>query len=273
MTLRPGAGLSLWTVGLGSGEARLVAEEPGLLQSRAWFADGRRLGYVAPGKEGRSFWSIDLETGDRREHRAIEAHLSWPPVLSPDGRSLLSHGALEGALNVWVMDVEGGPARPVTSDEEGMGWPVWSPDGARIAVEIMRGGDTHVGLVPATGGPVREIVTTPGQSWPHSFSPDGRRIAFAGQRGGLWNVYWAPVDGGAEQRLTPYDSPAVYVRYPSWSPRRRPDRLRVRGQHLDRLGDRAPAGRSLALSRPSRPRGRRSGHTSQAIVTTLPAGA
>ncbi len=218
MTLRPGAGLSLWTVGLGSGEARLVAEEPGLLQSRAWFADGRRLGYVAPGKEGRSFWSIDLETGDRREHRAIEAHLSWLPVLSPDGRSLLSHGALEGALNVWVMDVEGGPARPVTSDEEGMGWPVWSPDGARIAVEIMRGGDTHVGLMPATGGPVREIVTTPGQSWPHSFSPDGRRIAFAGQRGGLWNVYWAPADGGAERRLTPYDSPAVYVRYPTWSP-------------------------------------------------------
>ena len=72
--------------------------------------------------------------------------------------------------------------------------------------------------MPAEGGPVREIVRAPGQSWPHSFSPDGRRIAFAGQRAGLWNVYWTPVDGGEERRLTSYDSPALYVRYPDWSP-------------------------------------------------------
>ena len=99
-----------------------------------------------------------------------------------------------------------------------MGWPVWSPDGSRIAVEIMRGGNTHVGWLPAVGGPVREIVTAPGQSWPYSFSPDGRRIVFAGQRDGLWNIYWVPVDGGAEQRISAYQSPGLYVRYPEWSP-------------------------------------------------------
>ena len=66
---------------------------------------------------------------------------------------------------------------------------------------------------------MREIVTsTPGQSWPQSFSPDGQRIAFAGQRGGVWNVYWVPVDGGRSDSVTSYDSPAIYVRYPNWSP-------------------------------------------------------
>jgi Tol biopolymer transport system component len=119
---------------------------------------------------------------------------------------------------VWSTDLAGGEARRLTDDAEGIGWPVWSPDGRQVAVEMMRGGDTRIGLLPAAGGAVREIVSTPGQNWPHSFSPDGRRLAFAGQRRGVWNVYWAPSDGGRERRLTDYDSPALYVRYPDWSP-------------------------------------------------------
>jgi Tol biopolymer transport system component len=222
-TARPGVGPSLWVVDLASGDARLVVETPDLLPCRAWFADGRRLGYVAPGKgaageSGRSFWSVDVVSGETREHRPVEPHLSWAFSLSPDGRSLLSHGAREGALNVWSTDLGGGEARRLTDDPEGIGWPVWSPDGRQMAVEMMRGGDTRIGLLPAAGGTVREVVSTPGQNWPHSFSPDGRRLAFAGQRRGVWNVYWAPSDGGPERRLTDHDSPALYVRYPDWSP-------------------------------------------------------
>ena len=217
-TIRPGVGRSLWVVDLRSGETRLVAEQPGLYWSRNWFPDGRRVGYLAPGKEGRSFWSIDVDTGETQEHRPIDADISWLPLLSPDGKSVVSHGARKGGLNVWVMELAGGPGRLLTNDAEGIGWPVWSPDGTRIGVEIMRRADSRVGWVPAGGGPVHEIVSTPGQNWPHSFSPDGRRIALAGQRRGIWNVYWVPLDGGDEQRVTSYDSPAVYVRSPDWSP-------------------------------------------------------
>ncbi len=217
-TVRPGEGQSLWVMDLESGESRLVAERAELFWSRAWFPGGRRLGYVAPGSVGRSFWSTDLETGNSREHRPLDDHISWTPMLSPDGRSLVAQGARRGGLNLWLMDVDGGPARRLTNDAEGMGWPVWSPDGSRLAVEIMRGGDTRIGWMPSSGGPVREIVSAAGQSWPYSFSPDGRRIAFAGQRGGVWNVYWALVAGGEEQSVTSYRSPTQYVRYPEWSP-------------------------------------------------------
>ncbi|HET7292831.1 MAG TPA: winged helix-turn-helix domain-containing protein [Vicinamibacteria bacterium] len=218
-TARPGEGQSVWVVDLEKDEARLVLEQADLSWSRAWFPGGRRLGYVAPGARGRSFWSVDVETGEAREHRPLEDHIAWAPALSPDGTSLLAHGARRGGLNVWRMDLRGGPSRALTNDSEGIGWPVWSPAGDKVAVEIMREGHTRIGWMPAAGGPVRELVSTPGQSFPNSFSPDGRRIAFAGQRRGIWNVYWVSLDGGAERRVTSYGSPALYVRYPEWSPR------------------------------------------------------
>jgi Tol biopolymer transport system component/DNA-binding winged helix-turn-helix (wHTH) protein len=217
-TMRPGVGRALWLADVDSGEARLVAEQPGVGWARGFFPDGHTLGYVKMSGPRAALWTVDVDTGAARERAVVAPHLSWPPFVSPDGHRVASHGALEGGLNVWVMDLDGGKARPLTDDPEGVGWPVWSPDGARIAVEMMRGGDTHIGWLPSAGGPIREIVSTPGQSWPHSFSPDGRRIAFAGQRGGMWNVYTVPVEGGGERRVTAYATPALYVRYPSWSP-------------------------------------------------------
>jgi len=217
-TTRAGEGQSLWVTDLESGESQVMVERADMGWSRGWFPGGRRLGFVAPGPKGRSFWSVDLATREFQEHRPLDDHISWVPTLSPDGKSLLAQGARRGGLNVWLMDVGGGPARRLTDDAEGMGWPVWSPDGTRLAVEIMRGGDTRVGWMPSAGGPIREVVSAPGQSWPYSFSPDGRRIAFAGQRGGLWNIYWASLAGGGEERVTSYASPTIYVRYPEWSP-------------------------------------------------------
>jgi Tol biopolymer transport system component len=217
-TIRPGTGLSMWVADVESGAVKLVVERPGMSWMRGWFPDGR-LGYALDGAGGRTLWSVDADTGEPREHRSIENHISMPPLMiSPDGKSLVGQGARNGALKVWVMDLAGGPARALTNDSEGVGWPAWSPDGKQLVVEVMRGGNTRIGLMASTGGAVREIVSTPGQNWPRSFSPDGRRISFAGQRRGIWNVYWAPVSGGAEQQVTWHDSPAVYVRYPDWSP-------------------------------------------------------
>jgi Tol biopolymer transport system component/DNA-binding winged helix-turn-helix (wHTH) protein len=218
-TVRPGVGPALWVAPLDAGEPRLLAEQPGVRWCPAWFPGSRRLGLVGEGAKGHTFQSLDVETGTIRHQRDLEPHISSAPALSPDGTTLVAHGTRKGSLNVWVMDLADGPARPLTDDREGVGWPVWSPDGKSLAVEVMRGGDTQVAIMPASGGPLRQLTSAPGQSWPHSFSPDGRKVAFAGQRNGIWNIYWVGVGGGDERTMTSYTSPALYVRYPDWSPR------------------------------------------------------
>jgi Tol biopolymer transport system component/DNA-binding winged helix-turn-helix (wHTH) protein len=216
-TVRPGVGLALWVVDLGTGEARLVAETPGLIATDSWLPDSRRLGFLVRNGSELSFGTVDVETDAQVRHRVIDPALRWL-VLSPDGSTLAAHGPREGVLNVWMAPLGGGAFRSVTDDRDGAGWPVWSPDGTRLAVELMRHGSTQVGVMPAAGGPVRTLTSAPGQSWPHSFSPDGRFVAFAGQRAGIWNVYRVRSDGGPEEPLTSHSSPAVYVRYPDWSP-------------------------------------------------------
>ena len=238
-TMRPGVGRALWVADVASGEARLVAEQPGVAWVRGFFPDGRTLGYVRTAGPKATFWTVDAETGEAHEGVAVARHLTWPPLLSPDGRRIASHGALKGGLNVWVTDLASGEARQVTTDAEGVGWPVWSPDGTRLAVEVMRGGDTRVGWVSASGGPVREIVSAPGQSWPQSFSPDGRRIAFAGQRA-------RPVERlhgrGGRRRRAPCHRvrhPRALRALPAVVAPRRPHRLRVRREHVDGVDGRA----------------------------------
>jgi Tol biopolymer transport system component/DNA-binding winged helix-turn-helix (wHTH) protein len=218
VTVRPGEGRALWVVDLASGEPRLLAEQPELLPSGAWLPDSRRLAFVIRDPDGAAVWTVDVESGERVRRRAFDPSLWWL-ALSPDGTTLAAHGARNGVLNLWTAGIAGGGFRPITDDRSGIGWPTWSPDGASLAVELMRHGTTQVGVMPAGGGAVRELTSAPGQSWPHSFSPDGRSVVFAGQREGLWNVYRVGVGGGPEERITAYASPAVYVRYPSWSPR------------------------------------------------------
>jgi Tol biopolymer transport system component/DNA-binding winged helix-turn-helix (wHTH) protein len=216
--IRPGEGLALWLTDRASGETRLLVERFEInYASRAWFPDSRRLGFVMREPGGSAFWSVDVQTGETVRLRALPRHM-FNVALSLDGTRLAAHGPNEGVLNVWTAPLEGGEPRALTSDREGMGWPVWSRDSRSLAVEVMRGGNTRVGLMPAAGGPVRELTSTPGQSWPCAFSPDGQKIAFAGQRDGIWNIYRVPVDGGPEQRVTSYASPASYVRYCDWSP-------------------------------------------------------
>jgi len=217
--VRPGEGLSLWVRDLESGETRLLVERPGLYLTDAWFPDSRRVGFMLAENDRATLWSVDVETGELQRHCTLGS-VVHRPVLSPDGRTLAGQGQRDGALNVWLVDVAGGEERPLTHDPGGVGWPVWSPDGHSLALELLRHGATQVGIMPASGGEARLLTsTTMGQSWPNSFSPDGRRIAFAGQRDGVWNVYQVPVDGGPEKPVTPYATPAIYVRYPDWSPR------------------------------------------------------
>lgn len=86
--------------------------------------------------------------------------------LSPDGSRISWLAPREGVLNVWVRDVAGGEALPVTDDRDrGVRSYSWSRDSRRILYAQDTGGDenTHLHSIDASGrGRARDLTPFPG---------------------------------------------------------------------------------------------------------------
>ncbi|MBT9259380.1 MAG: S9 family peptidase [Clostridiales bacterium] len=108
--------------------------------------DGRHVVYVETrvnaeknGYES-SLWLLETEGGAPRRltwGKAPEGVTSeTAPRWSPDGRSLVFQSNRSGKPRLYLLSLEGGEARPLTSEEEGVGEAVFSPDGEWLAVVL-----------------------------------------------------------------------------------------------------------------------------------------
>ena len=119
------------------------------------------------------------------------------PAWSPDGGSIAF--AYQG--RIWVVPVEGGTARQVTSGPGYHSQPSWSPDGARIAyaADIDRNFDIFVAEV-ATGDS-RRLTTHPFLDLRPRWSPDGGRILFTTERDGTFDLWAYDMERGKAEAV------------------------------------------------------------------------
>jgi Tol biopolymer transport system component/DNA-binding winged helix-turn-helix (wHTH) protein len=213
---QPGQGLEIWGLDLHTNAARVLLPGADLGQLSGWFPAGDALLVTSRGRTSKSLLRAPL-SGGRGEALADATAMGWARLLPPGGQ-VVFHSVSGGVLNIHRSRLDGGGARPLSDDPQGLGWPVPSPDGRMLAVEMFRGNDAQLGLLPADGGAPRAITRLPGQHWVHDWSPDGRRVLYAARRDGLWNVYWIDVESGEERRLTDHGRVRDAVRTPAWSP-------------------------------------------------------
>ena len=78
---------------------------------------------------------------------------------SPDGHQIAFSSGAEGEQNIWIRNLEGAEARPLTNGKFSDRYPVWSPDGQQLAFVSDRGGTNAIWLVSSLGGrPARLLV-------------------------------------------------------------------------------------------------------------------
>ncbi|MAB28825.1 MAG: S9 family peptidase [Planctomycetaceae bacterium] len=95
--------------------------------------------------------------------------------ISPDGKYLSYVAPLDGVLNVWVMPVDGGDARPLTdSVDRPIGSYSWAENSEQILYSQDKGGNenTHVYVVSLDGGQALDL--TPGDDVKASISSSSR---------------------------------------------------------------------------------------------------
>ncbi len=116
------------------------------------------------------------------------------------GKVVFAHGG-----DLWVVGLEGGVARRLTTAAGPERSPHISPDGSLVAFAGEYDGNVDVYVVPLEGGEPRRLTWHPGSDAPRGWTPDGSRVIFASGRDGapiplarLWTV---PVDGGMPEPL------------------------------------------------------------------------
>lgn len=195
-----------------------------------WSPDGTAVAYSGTIEDGTDPQILLVELGALIETRLTD--LAAPdsrgisvldPAWSPDGRRIAfvvkqgEPGCARAAMNIWVMDRDGGNRRRLTTGC-GLGHrkPDWSPDGNLIAFHQNRvaGGQTsEIMVVGADGTATRSLTPNGGDDLRPRWSPAGNRILFTRDR----QVWLMNADGSGQELLwDPLSQGAVAT--DGWSP-------------------------------------------------------
>ncbi len=111
------------------------------------------------------------------------------PKISPDGATVactvttLDAEANVEASAIWLVDVETGNTRTLTSGKHSDLEPIWSPDGVWIAFTSNRSEKSQLWAVRIDGGEPIQLTDLPGGISDHCWSPDGTMLAFVSRVG------------------------------------------------------------------------------------------
>ena len=177
-----------------------------------WTPDGRIV-YSAFGGGVGDIWIMGPDgSGQKRLTNTPLSYFSGEPDVSPDGRSIVFISDRSGKTHLWLMDIDGGNARQLTSGDLYEQLPSFSPDGRWVFYASYDG--EHLGLakIPVEGGePIQLtqgfLADTPRLSW------DGKILAayYRESGGAPLKLVLLPVDGGKPTEFfdTP-QNPCIY---------------------------------------------------------------
>ncbi len=199
------------TYGLEMEYAKFSSDEKKLAFSKV-----RKVNYV---------WRVPI-LSDRLAKWADARQLTFEQVrltdllVTPDGGKIIYKSYRDENPHIWVMEVENGEKRRLTTDPFAQIYPSLSPDGREVAFHTPRGTEDkgfnrHIWTAPVDGGPARQLTKHESRRIMPIWSPDGKEIAFGSNRSGIWDIWVVPAKGGEERQVTKHEAPDYGQ---AWSP-------------------------------------------------------
>lgn len=122
----------------------------------------------------------------------VETKLLQEPTISKE------HIVFRYADDLWIVGVDGGEARRLTSSSGREFAPQLSPDGQWVAFSGQYDGNTDVYLISIHGGTPKRLTYHPGSDTVKDWMPDGTGVIFTSMRGAMvpaTQAWVAPIDG------------------------------------------------------------------------------
>lgn len=154
-------------------------------------------------KPGRLLQTLDA---NRAIYRAVHA---------PNGGRLAAVISVDGAAEIFTVDVDGRNLRRLTNHKAIDVSPSWSPDGSRIAFVSDRTGSPQIYVMNADGGGQRRLSFEGSYNTSPAWSPDGRWIAYESRVGGQFDIWRLDAETGA---AAPFVTNPRSDESPSWAP-------------------------------------------------------
>jgi hypothetical protein len=192
-----------------------------------WSPDGSKIAFIDyfEGDHGLAV-RLEVMNADGTDEHVVATADWWLDIWlsgqpwSPDG-SRIAWGPSFGApeAGIYTASAAGGDVRPITTDSEWKGPPVWSSTGELVYAENVPGPPltTQVFLARDDGSPPVPIT----QGFQPNWSPSGGSIAFVRIVHGLYVIYVINRDGTDLHRVASFSwSAAEYFdpERPAWSP-------------------------------------------------------
>jgi dipeptidyl aminopeptidase/acylaminoacyl peptidase len=137
------------------------------------WADHEIIGMTADGHEARVI-ATDSDFFDYHYGRTF-----GPPIISPDGSTVLFRSHRSGWINYWAVPIDGGQPRQLCHQEADQSGAAWSPDSRQVAFISNTNGTLALWICAANGSGAQPLVQPDmGVCQAPSWSPDGRTIAY-----------------------------------------------------------------------------------------------
>jgi WD40-like Beta Propeller Repeat len=168
-----------------------------------WSANGQRIAFFARTGKRRSLIVIDAQRGDRLKKIKLKIDQAGSPALSPDGRTVLLTGLVNGQPDLFAIDVDSEAVKNLTDNSLFEKTPIWSQDGKWVFYTTrIRSRDQIMRMNPANPNQVEQLTFSEYDSTSPYYDQSTNSLYYASDRNGVYNLYKLDLNTGDKIQYT-----------------------------------------------------------------------
>jgi Tol biopolymer transport system component len=169
----------------------------------SWSANGQRIAFFARTGKRRSLIVVDAKDGDRLKKIKLKIDMAGSPALSPDGKTVLITGLVNGQPDLFEIDVDRESIKNLTNNILYEKTPVWSPDGKWIFyTSRIRSRDQILKMEVANPTHIEQLTFSEYDSVSPYYDQKTNSLYYSADKNGVFNLYRLDLNTGDKIQYT-----------------------------------------------------------------------